>query len=432
MKFAIALCLLGCGKELHHTVDAPPLDTTSDVVIPDNGEPPAEAVKLTLTRYGVGVPGATVVFLDPESAVISTGITDMTGRAWALMPAGGFVTAIEHQGAGLDELTTFATVAMGDALRLDHAPLGIGMDRALDITVPLDNGADSYTIHTGCGTGGADAAGVGILDLTNCGANADVVVRSYFDGLPTGRVLYLAAVPLPTSGTVALAGPYETIEPVALTYTNVPAEAQMIGGYQAVSVASRAFEISDVVAPVGGGATVNLAIPGASTEVLTVTTVYPASTEVGQQVTYDWTDNATKTFTSNLATALLPAYSTAPAYDHTTHTVTWTERSGGTPADVVRVGLQVYRDDIPTGRAWRWRLAKAHGTPSVQFPTLPPVAGFDFNPVAGDTVAVDELTTIRLPGGLAPWRATVFGPIAQTFIGAAGHVALQTLYAPEL
>ncbi len=128
----------------------------------------------------------------------------------------------------------------------------------------------------------------------------------------------------------------------------------------------------------------------------------------------------------------MQAYASAPVYDLAAHTVTWTERAGGTPGDVVRVGMQMYRDDIPTGRAWRWRLAAARTGTSVKFPTLPPVAGFDFNPIASDTVAIDDLTMMRLPGGLAPWRTTIFAPLAQTLTGTTGHVAVQTLYVPEL
>ena len=115
------------------------------------------------------------------------------------------------------------------------------------------------------------------------------------------------------------------------------------------------------------------------------------------------------------------------------HAVAWTERTGGTAADLVRAQLDVFRDDIPTGRVWHWRLAVARGsTPAVKFPTLPPVAGFDFNPASGDTTVIGELTELRLPGGLNPWRTQVFTPTAQSIVGAAGHIALQTLYSEQL
>lgn len=433
MKHILATLLLAaCGNELHHTVDAQPADTSADTSVPVNGQPPADAVSVTITRQGVAQAGVAVVFQDPSSTLIDAATTDTEGRAWARMPAGGFVTSIEHVGSGVDELTTFATVVNGDALRLDIAPLDTGTDKALTVTVPIDGTASSYGIQTSCGAGGADATGTGSMSLVNCGPTTDLVIASYLDGVATGRVLYAPGVALPATGNVVIAGVYEELVASSLTYTNVPAQVALVSAYQAVSAVLRAYDTSGTVAPAGGTATIGLKIPPTTGSVLTVSTLYPVSGEVGQQALYDW-DTAAPTLTRDLATALLPAYATAPVYDVTTHTATWTERAGGPAADLVRATLNIFRDDIPVGRAWHWHLAVARGsTPSVKFPTLPSVAGFDFNPASADTAVVDELTELRLPGGLTPWRTQVFGPTAQSIIGAAGHIALQTLYFEQL
>jgi hypothetical protein len=350
------------------------------------------------------------------------------------MPAGGFVTAIELVGMNLNELTTFATVASGDRLRLDFEPLGDIDEHTLTTNVPTDTNANGYLVSTSCGSGGLDDTGAGELTLTGCGGSADVVVQSMLDGIPTGRAIYSPSVALPATGALTITGTYSGMTTDTLTYTGVPAQVASLAGYQSVSATRRAYETADSAVPAGGTATMQLSVPATTSSVLTVTNTYPVTTEVGQQTLYEWA-TASTTYSANLSTLLLPAYATAPTYDAATHAVTWTERAGGAAADLVRVGLQVNRDDIPEGRTWRWRLAVARGSAaSVTFPTLPgtPTVSFDFNPSATDSVAIDDLTTLRLPGGLAPWRTTAFAATSRAVVGSAGRIVMQTLYSPEL
>lgn len=436
-RLALLLAVTACGREIHQTVDA------AIVVEPDapdtNGEPSATAVKLTITRLGVPVQGVVVVFQDPSSAVIATGKTDLTGRAWAEMPAGGFVTAVENTGMTTDELTTFATVVAGDALRLDHTPPATGTDLTVAFNLlQLDAGVnDGYIIHTSCGSGAADAAGAGLVELTQCGTSADIVVLSTLDGLPTGRGFHRSHLALPTAGeAVNLTGAFVPFTDVQLTYQNVPVEVQSIVGQEVLSATGRAYVASDSAVPAGGSATIPLAIPSTDTplvtKVLTETTLYPTAGEFGQQQLFAWSAPATSVAT-DLGATMLPAFASAPIFDTGASAVTWTERSGGAEPHVVHTEISVHRDDIPEGHAWTWRLAGARGTATaLAFPTLPKVMGFDFTPSEGDTIVVNDLTTARLPEGLAPWRTNVFAPLSTLITENPGSLVVQRLYSEPL
>lgn len=427
---ALAVVLAACGREIHHTVDAPPVDTVVDVDAGDSGDPPADAVKLTIRRNNALVTGAKVVFQRTDSTLIEIGTTDINGRTWASMPDGGFVTAVDLIGPGLYELTTFATVVAGDNLVIDAAPVVTGRSGTLDVTVPVA-GADDYVIQTSCGSGGADVAGTGTINLVDCPATIDIVVLPQLNSLSNGTALYLEAVPLPASGPLAINGTYASLATTMINYTNVPGEAAAVTAYQAISATGRAYQASASVAPTGGSAAINLDMPATTGTVLTVTTLYPTSGEIGQQLVYSWgVPEANKSI--NLASHLVPAYATAPAYDVGTHQVSWTERTGGTAPDAMRAKLQIYRDDIPAGTAWRWDVAGARAGASLTLPTLPQVNGFDFNPTATDTVAISELLAMRLPGGLAPWRPTIFEPFGHVVVGATGALTVQMLWVEQL
>src|SRR5688500_13412721 len=120
-RFTLLLALLGCGDKLHHGIDAPPPDVSIDTVGTTTGDPPPNAVKLVVTRAAMPVIGVAVVFQNPDSSLVHAGLTNEQGLAWAEIANGGYVTAIEDAGNGLEELTTFAAVQAGDALVLDFA-----------------------------------------------------------------------------------------------------------------------------------------------------------------------------------------------------------------------------------------------------------------------------------------------------------------------
>jgi len=428
-----------CGKDLHETPDAMSVDARdiTDAAIADNGEPAPGAVSLTIERQGVAVPGVSVVFQDGASAVVGTQLTDSRGRAWAPIPEGGYVTAIESAGAGLDGLTTFVGARPDDALRLELQPednAGEPQSPQLDVTLPADAAAPAgtvgYTIYSSCGTGGADAAGIGTVSFVDCDGIADIVAVGMSQDATTDRVLYAPNVTIPPSGALAIPGTWSTFEPHQLTYSNIPVQVQSLAGYQSVSATRRAYEVSKSVVPSSGSATLALALPAGAGPLLTATNLYAAGGEHGQQTIYDW-GTTSASYSLDVAGAVLPPYATAPTFGVSTRTVTWTERATTSQPDVMIAGLQVFRDAIPTGHAWRWRLAGPRTGTTLTFPTLA-TAAFDYTPSSTDIVAVTELTALRVPGGFAAWRAEPFAPLTEAVTATPGHAVIQTLHADDL
>ncbi len=446
----IVLVALGtaCGNDLHHTVDAPPADMTGDTLATSTDDGPPGAVKLTVMRGTTKVSNVAVYFQDPSSTLIEQKLTNENGIAWALMPSGGFVSAIEHVGGGLEEISTFAAVAPADLLRLDFMNPGQTKEWRIQLSFAADAaGAAYYTVRTSCN---ADAfsvtqpapasAGENTGTLSGCDDGvADFVIQSFdVEGNSTGRALYAGTVPLPTAGTpgafaaLALPGDFANMEPHTIDYVNVPDTLSAIGVLQGISATRRAYEVT--TSGERTSSTISLAVnmpSGSATQITSMTGFPAATTEIGQQLVYDW-GASTAAYSLDVAAASLPRYLTAPAYDPAARTITWTEAAASAQPNVVRARIHVHRDDIPTGRSWGWRIiAPRSTTASVAYPQLP-IVDFDFNPKDGDTVGVDELTNAQLPAGYAAWRQTGFVDIAKAISGSSGRIAIETLYVPEL
>jgi hypothetical protein len=454
MKHVLALALLAaCGNDLHHTVDALPADAPGDTLVPSGNDPPANAVKLAVRRGTGAVPDVAVYFQDPSSAVIEQALTNESGLAWALMPDGGFVTAVEHVGDGLDEITTFSAVAPADALRLDFMDPGQRKEWPIKLSFPFDAGgtAASYLVHTSCNSetiGLATpipvAADDNQITLSGCDDGfADFAIESFdVDGNSTGRALYAAAVALPApqpptgAGTtfvpLQLTGAFNALEVHTLDYVNVSEAVGSLGILHGISADRRTYEVTDSKPRAGASISTTISVPAGAMTMLTATVGYPASSAANdQQLLLDW-GPASTAYTLDAAQSYLPGYNTAPSYDVASRTVTWVEGTAPIQPDLVRARIHVYRDDIPSGRSWGWRIvAPRTATAAVAFPQLP-ILGFDFNPADGDVVGVDELTNVKLPGGYATWRARAFTDVTRAVSGSSGKIFVETLYVPEL
>lgn len=445
-RLAAMLVLVGCGRDLHHTIDGGPIDAPPDIPVSSN-DPPASAVKLRVIRNGQPVNGVTAWFQSDlaASTVVASAQTNEQGLAWAELPTGGYVTAIERGVDGIDEVTTFAGVQPADDLRLVLAPTGDPTFHWFRLVIPQDSGATSYVVDHSCAGEpiGVDATLAADVALSGCDATVDFVISSLTDGVPTGRALYAGAQTLPAPpapepndamppplGMLTLTGTYQALETHTLSYANVPATLFGVHAYQALSAERRAFEAGEFGAVADNAATVQLAMPVSTATLLTVTTGYPTSGEHGQPLVFDW---GVSSATSNLdvGAALLPAYASAPTFDSASRTITWTERTATTQPDLVRARIHVFRDDIPQGRSWGWRIVAPRAGAAVTYPELP-VVDFDYNPGATDTAGVGELTVAKLPGGFAAWRQTAFADFTRAVTGTSGRIVLQTRYVEEL
>jgi hypothetical protein len=433
-----AALLVGCGNTVHHGVDAPPPDVSTDTIGPADGEPPPNAVKLTITRGGAPVMGVAVVFQAADSSLVRASLTSDKGVAWAEVASGGFVTALDHVGAGLDELTTFADVQPADALTLDLDPSGRKDEWPVAISIPADAGAAAYEVFTTCGgpMGGDPTAGVTTV-LVGCGGVADAVVVAEDDANNPLRAFFVSAVALPEPPPppatdamdpvfppLALTGSYAALVPTTFSYSNVPAAMTFVGTFHAfASARGRVFERTAGEAVSGGSAQTAIAVPSASAPTLVATNLY--SQEVGTQMIVEGRASS-GAYALDVGASLLPRFASAPSYD--AGSVMWTETAGPVQPALVRARIAVHRDAAPAGRVWGWRIVAPRAGTRVSYPVLPSF-GFDFKPTAGDIVSVSELTTASIPYAVA--RPVGFGALTNLVIGTTERHVIQILNSIE-
>ena len=441
MKRILLLLVAACSGRVHHGLDAGPIDAATDTLGPPSGDPSPTATKLRITRHGMPVPGVAVIFQAGDSTVIDAVVTNEIGLAWAEMPAGGFVTALERLGSGLDELTTFAQVAPAESLELELSPTGPTSEFNVSFNASGDGGASGHLLYTSCGGPfGIDPNVFNDIQLVGCDGAADMLMLSLdVDSQPL-RSSYFSAVTLPTGTaatdattypSLALTAQYTGLVATTFSYSNIPASVEYISAYHALANArGRTYDQTVGAPPSGTAANLSMLMPAVATPTLTVTTTF-APSEIGQQLVYEQRGQPSAPYVLDLASALLPAYTVAPAYDVATHTVAWTERVSGIAVDLVRTRMHVYRDDIPSGRAWGWRMIAPRSGTAVVYPQLP-VIGFDFNPAPGDIVGVDELTTANVPGGYAAVRTRGFADFTSLIMATGGRFVVQTLAAAVL
>jgi hypothetical protein len=220
-------------------------------------------------------------------------------------------------------------------------------------------------------------------------------------------------------------GSYASVVTSTFSYTNLPSYVTWVATYFAFASAhGRVFEVTAGAAPNGTTAATQLVLPDASTSTLVETTLF--GDQFGQQLIYQARGPAATPYSLDVGSALLPAYASAPTYDPDRRMVSWTEGTGAQVPNVVRARIHAYRDAIPEGRAWGWRIIAPRTATTVTYPQVP-VFGFDFNVQATDVVGVDELTTAEVPGGYAAVRRIGFGDLSSVLLGTTDSLILQTL-----
>jgi len=433
----LVVACAACGGGHHHGVDAPPGDANTDTLPTSSGDPPANAVAIAVTTNGAPVGNVAVYFQKPDSTVELATTTDDRGIAWAVVADGDLVTAIEPPGAPAPRITTFTDVRAGDLLHLDLDPTTPNPQLTFTLGVPAQNGAIGYLVHDSCADSGdqlaiANPAGTDIT-VGDCGGGLIdfVIVPIDASGAAMPVALYKPDIAITAGGAVALTGSYSPVVTASLSYTSVPPSVLDVETYRAVvTPRGRLFDGTSLALPSGGSASTNDIEPNASgASALTVTTGRPRDLEISEQSVYELTSWAAA-YSLDMGVQRLPEYATPAAFDANTGAITWTERAGGIAPNFVRTHITVHRDALPEGRAWSWRLAGARGAaPTVTFPKLPN-EGFDFNPHAGDTIVVDEVTNAKLAGGYPAIRAHAFDELAHHL--ASGVTIVETTYTPEL
>jgi hypothetical protein len=434
-RIAAVLLLAACG-ERDRTVDAAEVLPPPDTLAPGTADAAAGAVTIAVTLGGVAVPGAPVYFQNADSSVVAAVLTDGNGTAGATLAAGGFVTVIEPAiaGAGRTNLSTFAAVEPGDALRLDLQPSTPETIHQFTITLTADTAPGIFGHHlvAPCGIHLLTPGIANPVRLTGCPAVIDFMVVSAGDGLENiiGSHYHLGQNINGT--TLDLTGAaYDRPSATSFQYSAIPPAVSFVGmNNSLVTPMGTILDRGVGSAPSAGAANLSLTLPPTqNTTSFTSTLIVTAPEDPGEQLIFEWAPSGGG-YSLAVDSVLLPAFTDRGGYDQGARRVTWNETGGALQPDVVRVSIGGYRDDIPEGRAWQWRLVAPRTGTSVAYPTLPN-DGFDFNPTAGDTITIRELSTAKLPAGyVRSVREQGFADFKRLVAGASGRLVQQTLQDP--
>jgi hypothetical protein len=427
MKRALVLLLAACGGSDHHTTDAAPIDGIGDA-LPTSGDGAPGGVQLHVTQGGQPVAQVATFFLGADDRVVAAVQTNGAGIAAAML-TGGTVTAVLHEGSGLERLWTFTDVQPGDMLELALDPIGPPTDANVTLSAPASSAAYNYGLFSGCGDRANSLDGTFVFTPHGCNGTADFVVTANDDlDVPQSALI---AQNVSLTGSPALAGTYLPVVIPAFSYSSVDSTVMSLDTrVQLLGIHGVLYAADDAQPASNGAVTTHVRLPdttgqGMSADV--VTQLFPAATEIGQQTIHDVVDPSAP-YSLGLAAAMLPRYTSAPTYDVASRTLSWGEAPSSTEATLVRTTFHAYRDAIPSGRSWSWQIVAAKTATHVTFPALPALDGFNFVPAAGDTVGVDELTTANLP--YAALRTYAFAAPAGAFTS--GRVVIETLYSPPM
>ncbi len=231
VRFVVVLIgIAGCGSVKNGDLpDAPPL---SDAPV---DAPPAPVKATVLTTAADGAPDTTakLVFQDADGAVVFDGPVDGMGRAQALLPGGGTVSAIRILIDTTDELaaavTTITGVKPGDDLTFGLKPPGTILNQGGATTMtatftPAPN-ALSYIFYTPCGSvfAAAGSASVALPFRDSChGATFDLVGVAAFTAPAAPQFIKLTNVAYKSGETFAIPGGFSTMAEFAVNMTNIP------------------------------------------------------------------------------------------------------------------------------------------------------------------------------------------------------------------
>lgn len=406
----LGLGLGGCGgcndnNNPGRLPDAPP---ASDASPPDAVDP--SAVTLTIIKDGSPAIGVTVYFLNADDSVVATAVTDVMGRALAVMAAGGSVTAVNPfttppppaAVAVPDELRTFVGVKPGDRLVLSHDTNGVAFTL---LASPVTN-AQNYQVATTCGGGtispGGGSGGSGSPDpggsimLPHCDSAADIaIVALDAQNTPLSGLYHPDAA---LTSTVDLsADAYDTLTDIAFMYMNLPDTSVSAQLWLTVGRGNLGpFPVNLNTST----SSVPHAPAASATSLIVETTLPPSGGGIGEHDVLDWKPAETS-YTLDVMGQLLPDLTGPPSFDVATRKVTWTEASQGAAPDLTTTAISVTRD-----RQWHWEIVAPYKQGELRFPHLPADV-YDWNPAASDDVTAEQVMNAKLPGGYDAVRAHI-------------------------
>ncbi len=480
-SMVVSLGLGGCGgcndsNGVGKLPDAPlapdaPLDGPTDL-------PPATPVTITVTDGGGPLTGLTVYFQESDGTLVRAAQTDADGKASAMMHAGGFVTAVqlfpvpqvklgapdEVPPGPSSQLTTFAGVKEGDDLHLDLEPVTPeGTDVTFDLSVPNEQLGRTYTLYSSCG--GPTTLGIGQspvragrqagqagavapipvtapVTLTGCGGTADMlVVGSDSDKTQVLSWLYKPAVAVADGVPVALTDAYQAATDVTFTYTTVAPtinDLSVVRELRSGRGSLRFVTDQQTATPDSGTAIASLTepLPGAAGLLAVTTTTDDPNAGHGQQTFFEW--GGAGDYMLDYSAASLHGYASTPSAGVGSHVVAWSEASGGAAPDFVFGSYNLSRVDDNGLNTWTWQIVAPYtagqamlGYPAtLSYPVLPTTI-YDYNPAATEQLQLQQLTTVKAPGGYDALRAHAFALDADpssAITGATGRIVFEDMF----
>jgi len=179
-----------------------------------------------------------------------------------------------------------------------------------------------------------------------------------------------------------------------------------------------------------------IAVPGPATlQAITTTTDNPVA-GFGQHTIVEW--GTAGGYSLDYSSVALHGYDTFPDVDRDHDAIVWTEAAGGASPDFVLGSFRAQRNMEAGTDIWIWRIVAPYVPPYLTdqqkliYPALPTTI-FDFSPGTEDSVGIQRLTTVKLPGGYDKARAHAFNTEALNAItGATGRIVFEDKFEPPI
>jgi hypothetical protein len=385
-----------CGNDVEHIADAPAVSDSLGI-----DAPPPEPVSIVVTVGGVPQPGVHIFFTNFDSSPVAMHDTDATGTATERIASGGFVTAVDPFPAIADtaasNLYTFAAVKPGDHLVL-AANAATPVTTTFTLTTSSVAGAASYSVYSPCGTGQLTpaAAPTGTVTFFGC-TTSDVLVVADDSGGHAISSFFHPQLTVTNGATIDLADAYVAASSATYTYTNLPATS-VTATFSLVSTAGYLDSVGGS-SPVGSGhATLAIDQPaedGASGVVDTSFAGVMTSHDV-----IDW-GTAGGDYTLDATSQTLPDFVQTPELGLTTEMLTWLPGASTATPDFAIATVGFGGDP----NVQSWQIVAPYLVGSIAFPQIE-----NYMPIATDTPSIDQLVTVKVPGGYDAVRANALSP----------------------
>lgn len=378
-----------------------------------SGDAGGQPAMVTVTVYdwrgsGQVVMGAHALFLTSAGGVVSRTTTDSAGTATGLVPAGGQLLIVDHDG----NLTSYVGLEDGDQLVVGQ-PTRTGMAVNGTVTVPAaPGGATRYQVVGRCATGTSTTTTITVGINDSCaGGPRDLLVTA---SNAAGAIGYLhaPAVAIAPATTTPLTGTWATPGSFAAQVAGVPAEVALLRMSHLVYAAGSPLSSNLEVLPPATGGVISATFPhpiGVGDASLTV--LYATDSAGGFRRVASYTAPTTTLQVPDLAAAMLPAVTSVSALGD--GDATWTV-AGTASVD----GIVVTLDALEKGASratWRWVL---RGTDrSLSAPVLPADLAGEWTPIDGVDVDVTLIESSSVATS-RQFRETVFTTARRETFGA--------------